>query len=229
MPGAGIAGAATEARPRAAGRGIDQAQFQIARLAGGHERDLSQAACAFAVTFNRGAKAAHDEALSDRDAPARRQKRRGLHKQGRRKLHQRDVGGGAVLLVGLEIELRMARDRSHVLEDGLPVGAGLDEPVAHAIVDAVRGGEHKIAGDHRAAAEITAGADEHHFRLRRGRHLRRAANQGSRWERNNNCNNGPKNETHRSVIALRCKSPQVARNGPPSMSAQRSLSGDKRT
>ena len=66
---------------------------------------------------------------------------------------------------GLEIELRVGGDRRHVLEHGLAVRAGLHELVAVTLMDAVRGGEHEIADNHRAGAEIAAGADEHHLGL----------------------------------------------------------------
>src|SRR4051812_1810465 len=44
---------------------------------------------------------------------------------------------------GLEIELRVGGDRRHVLKHGLAVRAGLDEHVAVAPMDAMRGGEHR--------------------------------------------------------------------------------------
>ena len=69
---------------------------------------------------------------------------------------QRDVGRGAACRVSRPIEERMTRDATD--GDGLP---GLEDLDAHIGRDTMRSGEHQVARQRRAGAEIAARIDHH--------------------------------------------------------------------
>ena len=69
---------------------------------------------------------------------------------------------------GLQIELRVARHETHVLQDRLALRVELDLLVLGAGLHAVRRGEHQVARDRDAGAEVAVRADQHDFGPRRG-------------------------------------------------------------
>ncbi len=92
------------------------------------------------------------------------------------------------------------------LNTGWRSGPASTQLVAVTRMDAVRGGEHEIANNHRAGAEVAAGADEHHLWLaRRVRNFRRAAyHRGSQsHSENGNCERSSQNPTHTDCSSRR--------------------------
>ncbi len=99
-------------------------------------------------------------------------------------LDQGDVGGGAARGVRRLIEARMPRDAAHC--DGL---SGLENLDACVGGHAMRGGEHEVARQRRAGAQIAARIDHHDDGARRItlRRRRLAGNgEGGDWDQQRN-------------------------------------------
>ena len=150
-------------RPRALalGGGIDEADLQRARLAGGDERRGAHRAAALAVAAHGEAIARDHETVAGGDRAARRRKRAGTTLSGAASLSSATSAVTRWRNAAFDVELGMSGDARDVLEHRLPRGVELDQLVVGARQHAVRGREHEIARERDAGAERAVRAGQH--------------------------------------------------------------------
>ena len=143
---------------------IDEADLQLAGLAGRDETGRAHDAAALAVAAYRDADACDREAAAGFDRRPRRADRRRLTRgsDGACEPQQRDVGRRAMRQHGLQIELRMGCDLRDVAQLRRPLRIIFDDLVGRAALHAMRRGQRDVRRDHRARAEIAARADDGH-------------------------------------------------------------------
>ena len=158
---AGIAGAGSQAVPRALPGGIDQANLQGARRAGRDQVGGTNNAAALSVTAHGHADAGDGELVAGREGKLRDAERGcGLPSCGRCKLQQRHVGSGAMGQHCLHLKAGMGGHAPHIAQLRLPFGVIFHDLVVGAGLHAVRHGQYQARRVQAAGAEIAARADD---------------------------------------------------------------------
>src|SRR6266702_4647790 len=112
---AGIPGAGADSIANTVGYGIDQPDLKRAGLAGGDECCNARGATALAITAHGDADAGDGEAAANLNRNIRRANRhRRFSLEWNIELQQRHVGGGAMRLHGLHVEIGMDRNGTYV-------------------------------------------------------------------------------------------------------------------